>query len=121
MLIKLENAWVKAIAQHDVSALDRILADEFVDTSWTGALRDKQQMLARARSRRGGSGAQRLQDVRVRFYHGAAIVTGTNVVTNKRFGEVRVRFTDVFVMRDHRWQAVSAQETVVRASSARRK
>ncbi|HEU4586465.1 MAG TPA: hypothetical protein VFR95_11990 [Gemmatimonadaceae bacterium] len=51
--------------------------------------------------------------MRVRFYGTTAIVTGT-VIRSRGGSEVgRNVFTDVFVKRDGRWQAVSAEESAV--------
>ncbi len=33
-LLRLEQAWMKAVQQHDIAALTQILADEFTLTSW---------------------------------------------------------------------------------------
>jgi hypothetical protein len=56
---------------------------------------------------------RRLDDMRVRFYGGTAIVTGT-VIRSRHGSELgRNVFTDVFVKRKGRWQAVSAEETKV--------
>jgi len=113
-LLRLENDWLKAIAQHDLRALDRILAAEFIDTTYTGELRNKEQALARARSGNTAIKSQQLKDMQVSFYRDAAVVTGLNVVVGEQFGEVRIRFTDFFVRRNGRWQAIAAQETLIR-------
>ena len=113
-LLRLENDWLKAIAQHNILALNRILAAEFIDTTYTGELRNKDHALARAKSGTTAIRSQQLQDMQVSFYRNVAVVTGLNVVVGDQFGEARIRFTDVFVKRDGRWQAVAAQETLIR-------
>jgi ketosteroid isomerase-like protein len=111
-LIQLENDWLKAISQHDTASLDSILADDFLDTTYTGEVRTKRDAILRATAGNNAIDSQRLSDVHVRFYGNTAIVTGLNTVTAKAFGEAKVRFTDVFVKNGNRWQAVSAQETL---------
>jgi ketosteroid isomerase-like protein len=112
-LIQLENDWLKAISEHDLASLDSILAEDFLDTTYTGEVRTKRDAILRATAGNNTIDSQRLSDVRVRFYGNMAIVTGLNTVTAKVFGEAKVRFTDVFVKNGNRWQAVSAQETLM--------
>ena len=108
-----EDAWVKALAQHDTAALERILAPEFRHTTYTGAVLDRAGSLAAAKDPRGSGVVNRLEDVDARVFEGRfGIVTGVNAATSPA-GSARLRFTDVFVYRDGRWQAVSAQETLI--------
>lgn len=112
-LIRLEHAWLQALETHDVDALQRILAEDFLDTSYDGQLRTKADQLAGGRDPTIES--ERLSELRVRVFGDAAIVTGLNTVTGAQHAwTVRIRFTDVFVKRDGRWQAVAAQETLYR-------
>lgn len=117
-LIQLEHIWVRALESHDVATLRRILADDFLDTSYQGQLRTKADQLAgRAAS---GIASERLSDLKVRVFGNAAIVTGLNTITGKQQAwTARIRFTDVFIKRDGRWQAVGAQETLVSAPTRR--
>ncbi len=112
--IRLEEKWIAALQQRDLPALRELLDDSFVDSTFQGTLRTKDDVL-------GGSAAGsryrsvRLDDVRVRRYGSAtAIVTGVNVLQGPNGGElVRVRFTDVFRKIRGRWRAVTAQETLI--------
>ncbi len=105
----LEEAWLGALARHDIGALERMLAPEFVDAMWNGHLRDRKAVLASAQRLGLASGPQRLQDIVVCRYGRVAVVTGLDVSARGT-----VRFTDVFVDRDRHWQAVRAQETPLR-------
>ena len=111
-LLDLEQRWLTAAMQRDIPALKEILADDFVDVTYEGGLRDKadhlESSLAPSKSK------QSLEELKVRFYGDTGIVTGLNViVTADGSTTYRIRFTDVFVRRGGRWQAVSAQETPV--------
>ena len=108
-----EDAWVKALAQHDTAALERILAPEFRHTTYTGAVLGRAESLAAAKDPRGSGVVNHLEDVEVRVFEDQfGIVTGVNAASSPA-GSARLRFTDVFVYREGRWQAVSAQETLV--------
>jgi len=105
----LEEAWLGALARHDVPTLERLLAPEFVDTMWNGRLRNRKAVLAAARRHGLANGRQTLQDIAIRRYGRVAVVTGLDVSARGS-----VRFTDVFVRRHGRWQAARAQETPLR-------
>jgi len=104
ILIQLEDEWLHA---RDAATLERILAPDFIHVLPSGDLITKEQHIAWFR-RHGSNPDARLKSVRVRIYGDVAIVNGT-VVAKER----ETVFTDVFVKRDGRWQAVNAQENVV--------
>ena len=103
-ILRLEDEWLHA---HDAATLERILAPDFVHVLPSGDFITKEQHIAWFRQHGSNSDA-RFRNERVRIYGNVAIVTGT-VVAKAR----ETVFTDVFVKRDGRWQAVNAQENVV--------
>lgn len=123
-LMMVEHEWLEALNRHDAQMLARILGREFIDSDFQGHAITRAQYLAYF-SRPAVSPAPRIQqsfdDTKVRFLAGGdvAIVTGVVVTraaaasaTASRPDGVRhSRFTDVFVWRDARWQAVTGQET----------
>lgn len=111
VLLRLESRW---LAAHDSATLSHILAPDFVHPVSSGDFLDRSQHIAWVVAHPPDSTIdRRLADMRVRFYGSTAIVTGT-VIRSRDGSELgRNVFTDVFVMRDDRWQAVSAEETVV--------
>ncbi|HEY0783692.1 MAG TPA: nuclear transport factor 2 family protein [Thermoanaerobaculia bacterium] len=111
---KLEDRWLEALDRHDRTALDALLADDFMNTNWVGKVRTKQDVLNSLDDPGRPQGTQRLIDVQARVYGDTAVVTGTNIFTTlDQARVVRLRFTDVFVRRDGRWRAVAGQETVM--------
>jgi len=110
-LLDLEQRWLTASMRRDIPALREILADDFVDVTYKDTLRGKadhlKSTLAPTKSK------QTLQELKVRHYGDTGIVTGLDdVVAQDGAVNYKVRFTDVFVKRSGRWQAVSAQETL---------
>ena len=104
---------MQALEDHDTAFLSGLLADDFLDSTFRGGTRTKEELLT------GPSVAPkyhtvRLDDLKVRFYGQTAIVTGVNVVqsVDDPSDQVEVRFTDVFVEQDGRWRVATAQETV---------
>jgi hypothetical protein len=111
-LIQLEEKWAKALDQHDSQVISCLLADEFQDTDINGAVHDRAEALGRVARPRQGS--NRLEEMHAHIYGHAGFVRGINRVMDPS-GKVlaTVRFTDIFVYRDTRWQAVAGQETLV--------
>jgi len=103
-LIQIENEWLHA---RDAATLERILAPDFVHVLPSGDFITKEQHIAWFKQH-GSNPDARFKDMRVRIYGSVAVVTGT-VIAKER----ETVFTDVFVQRDGRWQAVNAQENVV--------
>lgn len=117
-MMTVEHEWLAALNRHDVTALARILGREFIDSDYQGDAITRAQYLtyfARPVTRPAPQVEQSFEATTVRFVAGGevAIVTGL-VVSRPATGAVRhSRFTDVFVWRDGRWQAVTGQETHV--------
>lgn len=109
-LLSLEQRWLNAGIQRDIPALKEILADDFVDVTYNGGLRDKEDHLKSSLAP--SKTHQALEELKVRFYGDTGIVTGVDHGTAADGSTAyKIRFTDVFVKRAGHWQAVSAQET----------
>lgn len=125
-VILVEHHWLAALNRHDVTALARILGQEFIDSDFQGDAITRARYLAyfeQPLSRPAPRVQQIFADTKVRFIAGGevAIVTGVVVTrpevesqtgSSSSSGGIRhSRFTDVFVWRAARWQAVTGQET----------
>ena len=111
----LESRWVAAAQAHDTAALNDLLDDSFVDSTFRGTTRTKHDVLTGPPAG-GAYKSVRLDDVAVRNYgRSTVIVTGVNVLQGASGDTVRVRFTDVFCNSGHAWRAVAAQETLLRS------
>lgn len=112
--LALETTWAAAAAAHDTAALRCMLADNFIDTNWQGVLRTRRDVLATGPVTPSGL-TQHFSEWRVERYDSTAIVRGLNTITGANNRTVStLRFTDVLRYADGRWQAVAAQETVIR-------
>jgi hypothetical protein len=111
-LMTLEKTWLDA---RDPATLAPILAVDFLHPVPTGDFLTRQQHLDwLGRHPPPANLQRRLDGMTVRLYGDTGIVTGTVVISGPGGAEVRRSvFTDVFVFRDGRWQAVNAQENVV--------
>lgn len=115
-LLRLEHTWQQAVSSGDKQTLRNILADNFLDTSYKGELRTKDEIVASVNGNRHYNAV--LSDLKVRLFGDTAIVTGLNTVTGRgQAWTAQVRFTDIFVKRNNRWQAIGAQESIIRRAS----
>jgi hypothetical protein len=109
--MQFEQRWLDILQRQDAAALECILAPEFTDISFKGAVRPREQVL-RELPRRSSQYQQQLDDMSVQLLNHVAVVRGVNIITDQQNKPVaRIRFTDVLQFSDNRWQAVSAQET----------
>lgn len=108
----LEREWLTAV---DSATLDRILAPDFVHPVVTGDFLTKGQHI-RWITRHPPPVDWRFSFGRleVRVYGDAAIAQGIVIAAHGDSVPDRTLFTDVFIRRNDRWRAVSAQESPVR-------
>ncbi len=115
-LIELERGWNAAFYDRDVAYLESVLADEFIVTYDDGVRGDKARELALAESFNQRVVSATQNDFIVRVYGDTAVVLFTLRVVGIRQGqeaELTLRYSDVWVLRDDRWQCVSSQSTRV--------
>ena len=114
---QVEQEWVKALNHADLKAIGGILASDFIRPApQAGQFITKAELLSyyRAHLSPRDPHQRRIEDMKVSVYGTAAIARGTVITADAQGRLVRkLLFTDVFVKRDGRWQAVSAQENHV--------
>jgi len=110
---RLAMAWVEG----DRGFIEATLADDWIVTDLTGRVLTKDEVL---RETFGSNDREivsmTIDEIHVRPFGAWAIVTGLTEAAGKYEGqvmEVRLRFTDIFVVRDGRWQVVASQATLL--------
>jgi hypothetical protein len=105
---QLERELAKAYIQGDAKTLERILADELIDTS-DGLVLNKQYHLKYLNPRNGLTAE--FSNMNVRVYGNAAVVTGVEVLfqTANKDNAIYYRFTDTFLKREVGWQLIATQ------------
>jgi len=114
ILIQLEQDWSQADIKRDAAALNRILAEDWIGIDFEGTILNKAQALNGITSGSGSLQSTVLRDMKVRVYGSTAVVTGTDIEKGEYHGQDssgKYLWTDVFVRRNGRWQAVSSQST----------
>jgi ketosteroid isomerase-like protein len=112
----LERAWSAAYQQHDLPAIERLLAEEYVGIDGRGVMSTRADEIEEARARPADAPhspmeilAEQISDVKARLYGETAVVTALNTVTARTpDGEstIRYRRSTVWVRRGGRWQCV---------------
>jgi len=113
-LIQMEHDWSQADTHKDAAALNRILADDWMGIDFEGTVLTKPEALKDITSGSASLESTVLSDIKVRVYGNTAIVTGTDTEKSEYHGQDssgKYLWTDVFVLRNGRWQAVSSQST----------
>ena len=115
-LVELEQNWAAALSRKDAEAVGCMLAEEFEDADVDGSLHTRSWTLERIPNKK--PGVNHLSELRgyvegnMGYTRGmATLVDGSGKVV------ARVRFTDVFVYRDGRWQALAGQESLLGEAS----
>jgi ketosteroid isomerase-like protein len=115
--MKLENEWAEAWVKHDIAFFERIEADDYTWTSPSGEVWAKARDLAFVRSLSSGEGTSLSyvsDEVKVRIYGDAAVVTGRDTVKKTKDGQDvshQERWTDTWIKRDGRWQCAPKSRT----------
>jgi hypothetical protein len=116
-LIDLENAWSKAIVQHDVATISSIVADDWMGQNDSGKPEDKMHFLDEIKSGKMAAASMMNRDMHARIMHGTGIVQGMDDEKSMAKGKDTsgiYSWMDVFEMRDGKWQAVASQVTKVK-------
>jgi hypothetical protein len=114
--MKIEGDWGEAMTKRDIVALDRILGDDHSVISKDGSVHTKAEELANYKAGESSSELSDFEPMKVRFFGDTAVVTGGHREKSHNFGKDtsgHYRWTDVFVMRNGRWQAVASELTRV--------
>jgi ketosteroid isomerase-like protein len=115
-LLKLVQDWSNAEAKADVAFLDRILADDWEFTEADGVVTSKAQFLAALKSGDVVGISSVLDNIKVRVYGDAAVVTGRETfkakVRGKDISSIG-QWTDTWIKKAGRWQCVATHESLI--------
>lgn len=107
-LKRLEDEWLNSYLRGDKQTFDRVVADDFTRTDESGKFATKAEEKALVQAPPASVKASLTnQDVQVREYGNAAIVTGLIVSKVQGSLSFQSRFTDTFLKRNGRWQVVA--------------
>ena len=114
--MQLERDWDAALRRNDAAFVGRLLADEFIVTYDDGTRGDRKRELEIAATFNQNVESSALDEFIIRILGNTAVVWFRLRLAGLMKGvrtELTLRYTDVWVMRDGRWQCVSSQSTRV--------
>lgn len=113
-IFELEQRWLQALVQRDQATVASILAPEFHDTTMTGEVHDRQQALAAVLDTTRPDFQRSFGRLDVQAYDARfAVARGIVLISGPHIHPAQIAFTDVFILKDGKWQAVAAQEALV--------
>ena len=115
-LTQIEHRLARAGVEKNLDYFNSILASDWTTIDVTGRVLTKSQVLQELSSQERKIDSATIDDVKVREYGEVAIVTGRTTATGSYKGQrasLVLRFTDIFIKRDGRWQVVASQGTQV--------
>ena len=111
-LKQMEDDWAKAIKDKEAATLRRIIAEDWVGTDDKGKVSNREQAISQLTANPDVIESNENFDMQVRVYGNTAVVIGGARERGTRNGTAYTdtyRWTDVFVKRGGRWQAVVSQ------------
>ena len=113
---KQEQNWAQATVKNGAAAVDQYEADDIITTDPGGRVTDKAQDKLDLSSGDFKIQSEELSDLKVHVYGNTAVAAGTNSLRGTYKGQDisgKYRFTDTWVKRNVKWQAVASQYTKV--------
>ena len=114
-LFQLEQQWNAAGPTKDTAVVEKFLANEFV-SNFDGRTQNKKQFLAEMKANAAKIESAANSDMRAMVFGTTAVVDGLYTEKSTTSGKdtsQRVRYTEVYVKRDGRWQCVTQYMTKV--------
>jgi ketosteroid isomerase-like protein len=108
------QATCDAFRNHDVAALERLLSKDFTLIGSDASVQPRSQAFDEVRAGDPAYDEFRNHDMTARVYGDVAVVQGITSLAGQSGGHafaLDVRFTDVLVKRDGRWQIVTSHAT----------
>jgi Domain of unknown function (DUF4440)/Domain of unknown function (DUF3471) len=115
-IINLEHERLRAFAQADKAAFERLVTDDLAITHGYGEVLNKAQEMSvmRPSTPERPLPALSIEDPKVRVYGDAAVMTGSLVETNRDGRrELVLRFTNTYVKQKEQWRMVAGQLTTL--------
>lgn len=116
-LLQLNNEYDSALLKHDLNALNKLYAEDFVYTNPEGKLLTKAEQIASIKGSEITLEQGLSTGVKVRVYGNTAVMTGNFIGKGNYHGNpvsINERYTAMWVKNDTTWQMVAEHANVVK-------
>ena len=113
------RAWADSVASGDSSAVERVLADDFLGVDPKGRQYRKDVMVLNTRDAPKYFKSNRINDVHVRFFGSVAVAQGSESWERQTGERGRFVWTDTWLKRNGKWQIIAAQDVITSIESAK--
>ena len=120
-ITKLERDWADVTVKGDLAATGRIVADDWIGTSWNGETQPKAQIMEELKTGAYKPSSINVDNIKVRTFGDVAVATLTQTEKSQYKGKDssgRYLYTDVWVKRNGKWQVVSSHGSKPEQSKA---
>jgi ketosteroid isomerase-like protein len=109
-----EKQWAEAVASGDSSAVQRILADDFIGVDTKGFQYNKQHEVHNTPEGPKYFKSNHLNSIKIRFYGNMAVAQGDEIWVRHSGQPLTGRFvwTDTWLLRNDKWQIVAAEDLI---------
>jgi len=118
----LEMAWRQAVVDNNISAIEHLLADDYVGITANGTIEDKSQAIAQRKAGTIRVTMLNLDDLKIRLYGDIAVVTSIadlQGVNGQSDISGKYRYTRVYNRRLGEWKIVSFEASRIHDADAR--
>jgi ketosteroid isomerase-like protein len=115
-LMQMERDWAQAGIKNDTATVDKFVADDWVGIDFEGTSITKAEGIADMKSGASKTQSYEFGTMKVRVFGDTAVVTSSDTEKSTYKGKDssgKYVWTDVWVMRDGRWQVVASQSVKV--------
>lgn len=113
-LARFEHEWASAVQRTDMAALRQIIADDYIGTTASGGIQNREEYLGDFTSGDRRTFTLTTDDLRIKVYGETAVMTHGGTATGEYKGTPTsgaYRWTHVAIRRGGRWQAVANHVT----------
>lgn len=106
------QVWADVGVSGDPTPLETLFADDFIGTDSEGNLYTKRDFINFIKTSPPMFVSNKVNEVKIRFFGNVAVAQGNETFKLPNGASGRFFWTDVYLLRDGRWQIVAAQDMV---------
>jgi hypothetical protein len=110
-VFSVEENWIHAIERCDISALNTLAGDEFTMVCEDGTVIQRDRAILDGYLCNTGTSRISIDSLDIRLYGKTAVVLGRRILQYTGNERTQLRFMNVMIQRDHRWQIVAEELT----------